>query len=297
MDRRRDKHLLACVLRFKRLTATAAALALCACSPQGPPPAVDAAPPLPKRVVSLDYCADQFVLKLADRDQIAAVSPDAVKPFSYMRDAAIGAPIGRSTTEDVLARKPDLVVRSYGGGPNAQSFLERAGVPVAQLGFAEDFDGVRRNIRLMARALGHPARGENLIAELDARLRAAQSEATGATALYVTSGGVTTGTGSLVDVLMRAAGFSNFEHAPGWRPIPLERLAREHPDIVAAAFFSTSSASLFAWSAARHPVAQHVMTTRPVAALEGAWTACGGWFLVEAVETLAAQRRALEPAR
>ena len=31
----------------------------------------------PRRIVSLDYCADQFVLALADRDQIAALSRGA----------------------------------------------------------------------------------------------------------------------------------------------------------------------------------------------------------------------------
>ena len=31
----------------------------------------------PMRIVSLDYCADQYVLKLVDRERILAVSPDA----------------------------------------------------------------------------------------------------------------------------------------------------------------------------------------------------------------------------
>ena len=46
----------------------------------------------PQRIVSLDYCADQYVLKLADEEQILAISPDAVKDFSYMREAAAGVP-------------------------------------------------------------------------------------------------------------------------------------------------------------------------------------------------------------
>ena len=46
----------------------------------------------PMRIVSLDYCSDQYVLKLADPDQILAVSPDAEASFSFMRDAAGGVP-------------------------------------------------------------------------------------------------------------------------------------------------------------------------------------------------------------
>lgn len=272
-----------------------AAVAAASCAPQPPlhPPQQPTAPAQPQRVVSLDYCADQFVLKLADRAQIAAVSPDAGKDFSFMRAAAPGMPIVRSTAEDVLAQRPDLVVRSYGGGPGVEHLMARAGVPVAQLGYAGDFDGVRANVRAMAAALGHPARGEALIAEMDSRLAAvAAQEGTGRSALYLTPAGVTTGAGSLVHVLIEAAGLENFEHQPGWRPIPLERLAREQPDLIAFARFGAASHQPDAWSAARHPIAQRQLAERPVATMDGAWTACGGWFLADAVEALAAMAAA-----
>ncbi|MEZ5998409.1 MAG: hypothetical protein R3B98_06925 [Hyphomonas sp.] len=71
------------------------------------------------RVVSLDYCADQFVLGLADREQILAVSKDAEKPFSHLRDRAAGLPKVRAAAEDVVALKPDIVVRSWGGDARA----------------------------------------------------------------------------------------------------------------------------------------------------------------------------------
>jgi iron complex transport system substrate-binding protein len=249
----------------------------------------------PVRIASLDYCADQFVLKLADAQQIAAVSPDAERDFSFMRTAAAGVRKVRPTAEDVLALRPDLVVRSYGGGPNAAALLARAGVPMAQLEFAGDFEGVRANIRAMAQAFGHPERGEALVAEMNARLEAAQGPPSGReepTALYMTPAGVTTGEGSLVHVLLRAANLANFQDQPGWSPIPLERLARTQPDLIAASFFGSQAAPPQAWSAARHPVAQRQLAQRPSVALEGAWTACGGWFLVEAVEALARGRAA-----
>ena len=93
------------------------------------------------RIVSLDFCADQYVLKLADREQILAVSPDAVREFSYIRETAQGLPTVRSVAEDVLILKPDLVVRSYGGGPKAGDFFERAGIPVLQVGWTATVHG------------------------------------------------------------------------------------------------------------------------------------------------------------
>lgn len=257
-------------------------LALAGCA-RAPAPDI---PARPMRIVSLDYCADQYVLKLVDRGRILALSPDAESSVSFMRGIARGLPKVAARAEDVLVLRPDLVVRSHGGGPGAAAFFQRAGVPVLQLGHAEDIAGIRRTLIDTARGLGEPARGDRIAAEMDARLAALRRRPGGKQALYMTSGGVTTGPGTLIDEMLRAAGFRNFQQEPGWHPLPLERLARERPDVVAAAFFG-SDALLDRWSAARHPIARAQLRGRPVVGLNGAWTACGGWFLLDAVEALA----------
>ncbi|MFT6061854.1 MAG: iron complex transport system substrate-binding protein [Paracoccaceae bacterium] len=255
----------------------------------GPPP-----PPHPRRIVSLDYCADQFVLKFADRAAIAALSPDADADFSYMRDAAPGLPTVRPRAEDVLTLRPDLVVRSYGGGAGIGAQLARAGVPVLNVGFAGAIADVRATIVRMAAGLGAPDAGTRTAAQLDARIAAAAPPpgAPAISALYLTTGGWTAGTGTLVDEMLRAAGLRNHETRAGWRPLPLERLAREEPDLIAAAFFESSSQNPSRWSSARHPVTRKMLARRPIVALKGAWTSCGGWFLADAVEALAAGRDA-----
>ena len=132
-----------------------------------PLPAAEAKP---ARILSLDFCADQFVLQLADRDRILALSPDSERAFSYLRDAARGLPQVRPTAEEVLLRKPDLVVRSYGGGPNAGAFFARAGLPVLQLGWSGDLESMKHTLREVAAGLGEPERGARLVEEIDARL-------------------------------------------------------------------------------------------------------------------------------
>lgn len=244
------------------------------------------------RVVSLDYCSDQYVLELADREQIRALSPDAEKRFSYKRAVAAGLPKVRPSAEDVLLLEPDLVVRSYGGGPNATAFFQRAGIPVLQIGWASRLDGegqgtVTGLVQQVADGLGQSARGEALVADFRARLDAVRPRDDAETALYMTQGGVTTGQGSLVHEILVAAGWQNFQKETGWHPIPLERLAYERPDIVAGAFFETDHQTANIWSAARHPIARAQFEQGEYVPLEGAWTACGGWFLIEAVEALA----------
>ena len=246
----------------------------------------------PLRIVSLDYCADQYVLKLAEPEQILAISPDAVKAFSYMRESAVGVPTVRPVAEDVLILKPDLVVRSYGGGPNAAAFFERAGIPVLQVGWASNVDSeelgsIPSLIQHMADGLGQGERGQALVLEFRQRLNAIEARTGGNAALYMTPAGVTSGPGSLVHEMLVAAGLENFQENPGWRSLPLERLAYEQPDVVAAAFFETLTNHPNAWSASNHPVARAQLQEPSTVPLQGAWTACGGWFILDAIEALA----------
>ena len=250
----------------------------------------------PMRIVSLDYCSDQYVLKFADPDQILAVSPDAEASFSFMRDAAAGVPTVRPVAEDVLILKPDLVVRSYGGGPNISAFFERAGIPVLQVGWVSSIDGegpgsIPFLIQEMADGLGQTERGEALVAEYRDRLGRLQARKPEQSALYLTPSGYTTGEGSLAHEMLLAAGLTNFQDQPGWQPLPLERLAYEEPDLVAAARFYEPASYPNVWSALRHPIARAQLAQPDTVSIQGAWVSCGGWYMMNAVEALA------EPAR
>ena len=252
-----------------------------AAAPQPPPE------PFAGGIVSLDYCADQYVLGLADRERILALSPDAGKEFSYLREDAAGLPAVRPRAEDVLALQPDLVVRSYGGGPRAAAFFERAGVPVLQIDYAPDIDAVRDRIRQAALALGVAGRGDALIEEMDARLARALAGAPGADTLYLAPSGVAAGSGTFVDHLIAAAGLDNFSDEIGWRSIPLERLAYETPDVYAVPGFDETNQNVV-WTPFRHPVAVRRVQAGPTIPIDGATTSCGAWFLADAVEALAA---------
>lgn len=268
---------------MRTILAVLAGLALAACS-QAPAEG----PHAPRRIVSLDYCADQYVLRFARRGDILALSPDAAKRFSYMHDAAAGIPTVRPRTADILALKPDLVVRSYGGGPGVSQFMERAGVPVVQLGYPETIADARAEVVRIGTELGQAREAQKVAAEMDRRLAALKARrGKPRTALYMTTGGVTAGPGTLVHELFLAAGLANFQQRPGWNPIPLERLAYQRPDMIAAASFEGGGGEVDNWSAARHPVARAQLHDLPVVPLEGAWTSCGGWFLLDAVEALA----------
>ena len=272
---------------FARLpwTAIALAAALSGCGLEFAGPS--AYPARAQRIVSLDFCADQYVLKFVERDRILAVSPDAEREFSYMRDAAAGLPTVRPVAEDVLILQPDLVVRSYGGGPRASVLFERAGVPVYDVPWGQEIEEILEVTRETARALGSAEQGLAVADEMQVRLTSLRARASGMNVLYMTPTGVTSGPGSLIHEMIGAAGLENFQAQPGWWPIPLERLAYERPDLVAVAFYESLADHPHAWSAIRHPVARAQLEHETVIPIEGAWTACGAWFLMDAVESLA----------
>ncbi len=241
----------------------------------------------PRRIISLDFCADQYLLAFADRNQIVALSPDADKSFSYLRDRARGIRQTPSRAEDILIQKPDAVIRTYGGGPNITAFMERVGVDVIQIPYANDLTTIRQNVIDTAAALGAPDRGAAVAAEMDRRL-AAIDAASGGDILYMTSKGAVAGTETLMDELIMRAGRTNFVRTPGWRMAPLEQLAYAAPEAIAAGFFDGPDASTDIWSAARHPVARRAMRNSEVIDIPGDWTACSAWFVVDAVEAMAA---------
>ncbi|WP_395670762.1 ABC transporter substrate-binding protein [Phenylobacterium sp.] len=243
------------------------------------------------RVVSFDQCADQFVLAISPRHAIAGLSPRADDPDSRLRASARGLPLRRVGLESALAARPDVAVRYWGGDPRLTDALARRGVRIVTIDEAGDFAGVRRNIRKVAAALDQPARGEALVAEMDARLARAAGAWKGASVLYVTPGGVTAGGGTLIDAVLRSAGLANAERRPGFHTISLESLALTPPQTVVLGFFDAFRLAGDHWGAGRHRVLQRIVAERAVASLPGSMLGCPDWGAAEAAEQLALAAR------
>ncbi len=246
-------------------------------------------------IASLDFCADQYVLALADTDQIVGVSPHAETEFSYLAEKAVGIPKIRPTAEEILLLQPDIVVRLWGGGFGAAETLERYGIPVVQVSLAVTLEETKRNLLTVGEALGRLDRAEALVADLDRRI----SEITGIPekerpdALYITPSGTTTGRGTFVHEMMQTAGVNNVSAELGtspWHPVNLEALALSPPDMIVAGFFDLVSGKLSNWSLSRHEFLRRQHEVRPVARIPSREVACAAWFVVDAIEGIAETR-------
>lgn len=240
----------------------------------------------PLRVMALDQCADQFLLALA-ADADLGLSPRADDPDSWMRSQAKGRRSLRPTLEAAVGFRPDVAVRYWGGDARLLAALERDGVRTVTIADANDMNGVRANIRAVARAVERPERGEALVQRMDRQLAAARGAGGGRRAVYVTAGGFTTGPGSLMDAVLEAAGFANGVERPGYQPLGLERVLLAPPALFVKGFFDLARSD---WrGAGRHPVMRRVMRQRTVAELPGAVLTCPAWFAGDAAGLLASQ--------
>jgi iron complex transport system substrate-binding protein len=230
------------------------------------------------RVVSLNLCTDQMLVLLAPT-KIAALSPLARDPaLSYVAREAAHLPIVRASAEAVLRMHPDLVLAATYGAQTTLGVLEQEGTPVLRLDLPRDFDGIRRQTRLLAGVLGVPERGEALLAAMDASLDALPHPPAPLSALVWEPRGFTAGPGSLMDAVLRSAGLSN---ASDGRLVGLEALLREPPDllVVPAAPDFPSLASVLL----DHPALADVRRREIPPAL----TLCAGPFTAEAAMLLA----------
>lgn len=198
-----------------------------------------AAGPAPKRVVSTFLCTDEYVFRLVPRENIVALSFEAVdrQPVvSTIADAAAGMRVIRPDTETVLALKPDLVVMYAGVNPRLRSNLERLKIPVLEVPWANTLDDVRAVTRMLGARLGAEAKAETLLTEMDAKLAAARARAPSpavTTILYQPNGYI--GSGAYTGEIMTVAGLRDVAPRALTTPagmLPVEAVIQTAPELL-----------------------------------------------------------------
>jgi iron complex transport system substrate-binding protein len=246
----------------------------------------------PARIVALDQCADQYVLALAPREAIVGLSRRALNSDSYLRDEAAGLPEVRATLESVLGTRATVAVSYWSADARLTAALRRRGVDVVQIDEATDFPGVRADVRKVAAALGRPAAGEALIARMDAALVRSRGAWGGAHALYLTPGGFTAGSATLIGAMLAAAGLTTAAPAKDYAPVSLEQLVLQPPDALVLGFFRDLDGGRQHWTVAGSGYLQALVRRRAIASLPGRLLGCPAWFAADGAAALAAARPA-----
>lgn len=191
----------------------------------------------PGRIVSINACADQMLLALADRQQILALTTYARDPhMSFYADRAEGLPAIRGDAEEVMKLKPDLVLAGSFTRRVTRAQLAAQGIRIATFSPAQSLDDVRKQISEVASLLGQEARGRALVAELDAAFAdLGDPPRAPLRALQLQRRAFAAGTGTLIDDLMQRLGIVNAATDLGISQVgrtSLEAVLKAKPDFL-----------------------------------------------------------------
>lgn len=239
----------------------------------------------PQRVVSVNLCTDQLAMLLAAPGQLRSVSWLAADPrSSVMAEQAAGLPLNHGGAEEVYLLRPDLVLASSWTRRETVDLLRRLGVTVAEVAPAQGLGDIPRAIREIAALLGREAAGEAMIADFQAGLAALQEAPSGKLAVIYQPAGYTSGSGTLSDEVLRAAGLRNLMTTPGGGYLALERLVMAAPDLVvtSAPWPGASQAE----DLLRHPALRALQRGSETALVQDADWVCGLPQVLGAIELL-----------
>jgi len=250
----------------------------------------------PHRIVSINLCADELLLALADPDQIAGLSVYATDPdLSFSAAAAARFPHDAGPAESVISFNPDLVLAGRYTKLATREMLGRLGYRVELLDAASSIAASEAIIRKVAALVGHPDRGEKLVADIEAaKARAAAAAAANSahpTAVVYQRRGYVTGGDTLTGELLTVAGFANDGGALAGKYggfVPLEKIVANPPDYIvvsAAAGHAEDQGSALL----QHPALETLYPPDKRIPLPDKLTACGGPSLPAAIDWLAAE--------
>ena len=127
-------------------------------------PTISLASELPKRIVSINVCADQLVATLVEQERIISLSYLSRDPnSSWLGSLTEKIHINHGTAEEIISLNPDLVVTGAFGFRPTVSILKRLGYRVLELPFAKTIDDISTNLNLLTNAVGNNKKTNALI--------------------------------------------------------------------------------------------------------------------------------------
>jgi iron complex transport system substrate-binding protein len=266
--------------------ALALALALCA--------AILPAHAQPQRIVSMNLCTDELLMRIVDPARIAAITHLSQQPINAplgLDAIASKLAVNHGLAEEVMALKPDLILAGSFTTSTATALLRRLGYTVLIFEPENSFEGMRANIRKLAAATGDTAKAEQIIADFDARLAQLQSRIPDDQRPIFADIGVNnyiTGDDTLYAEVVNAAGYRTLGQAlgfSGYRTVALEQILTIRPALMSTATPWTSPPSL-STMALGHPALRAMTARTPQVEIPERYTTCGAPSLLGAIEIL-----------
>ena len=189
------------------------------------------------RVVSLNLCADAYLMAFAKPEQILGLTKQSSDPtLSAFVEEASNFPVSGGRMANILEQQPDIIIINNYSPPPNRALMDRLGIKIVKLDAANSYQSARKEILLLGKAIHRPEAANAYLAQLDKELEDAQhTELT-----YIPSiinyqrRGIVVGETHILDDIIQLAGAQNLGRDTGRTigPMSLENLIRLKPDYV-----------------------------------------------------------------
>jgi len=269
--------------------------------------AANAKEPVPS-VMSINLCADQLVMLLADPPQIKALSRlSRDGAGSYYHELAASYPTVEASAEQILPHAPDVVLTGPYVSRYTRTLLADLGLRVESLEVATSLDGMLANITLVGDILQRVDKAASVVAAIQARLAEVEQRVELLDAAMVAAGkqrpkaavydanGYTVGLDSIRGQAMSIAGWHNVAEDRGiesYGALALEDLIHLNPDALIESPYSAGTYSR-GQMLTRHPALRQAGLNPFTLSLASNETICAGPWSVGIIEQLVNAREAL----
>jgi len=244
----------------------------------------------PQKIVSVNLCTDELLLRLVGPERVAALTKFSADPeFSTIASQVKDIKKIQGGIEDVQACGPDLLVGGRFSHKETLRFFSRSGIPVLTFDLPKSFEDIYTDIRKLAEGVGETERGEAIVQEMQSDL-AVLKPGTGSKkkAVFFQSGGMVPGSGTFENAIMEAAGLENLAATLGiqdYGSLSLERLIGMKPDVLIFASDQKKRPTVRG-EVLDHPAIRKALPHVKTVTLPSATLNCGSPASIEAVRIL-----------
>ena len=189
------------------------------------------------RVVSLNLCADAYLMAFAKPEQILGLTQQSSDPtLSAFVVEASNFPVSGGRMANILEQQPDIIIINNYSPPPNKALMDRLGIKIVKLDAANSYQTARTEILQLGKAIHRLEAAKAYLAQLDKELEDARhTELT-----YMPSiinyqrRGIVVGETHILDDIIQLAGAQNLGRDTGRTigPMSLENLIRLQPDYV-----------------------------------------------------------------
>ena len=245
------------------------------------------------RLVSMNVCADQLLLTLADPEQILGLSRFARDGWQSQAGDISRYPVLSGGAEDVLLINPDIVVASAFDKRATRELLKAKGLRLAELAVPRTLDEARQQIREAGDITGHPDRAAAEIERLDAALARARRAVSERhyRVLPLSRRGWVAGSDSFVGSLLSETGLRSAAGDIGFAFggfASLEAIVNLRPDFIVVSQ-AGDTARDDGQAFLLHPALERFYPPEKRIVIPERMTECGGVLLADALDALTAE--------